>query len=335
MGGIMPRRPGPPNYRLKLRNGIWQVVWSQGTPRRLSTGTADHAEARQFLAQFLSGTGAAPKRPTIGQLLDAYLEDRGPKSVSMKRMEHCVRLLKNHFGALQTTHINRLVVKNYITARESDGVKGGTIRHELLILRAAFAWGKGSWVDVIPAIETPPASQPRERYLTREEARALIKGAKVPHMRLFILLGLYTGARSRAILDLTWDRVDMERRLIDYRLPGRITKKRRVVVPISKRIYPALKLAHAMRRTDYVIEFGGKAVRQIRGGFTLACKRAGVKDVIPHTLRHTAATWMAQAGVDMFAIAGFLGQNPMTTARIYAKHSPGYLQKALAGLEGE
>lgn len=73
----MPKRPSPPNYRLKLRNGIYQVVWSQGTPRRLSTGTGDHTRARQFLSQFLAGTGAAPKKPTIGQLLDAYLTRQG------------------------------------------------------------------------------------------------------------------------------------------------------------------------------------------------------------------------------------------------------------------
>ena len=69
-------------------------------------------------------------------------------------------------------------------------------------------------------------------------------------------------------------------------------------------------------------------------GFILACQRAGLEGVTPHTLRHTAATWMAQAGTDLFAVAGFLGQNPMTTVRVYAKHSPDYLKKALAALEG-
>ena len=65
----------------------------------------------------------------------------------------------------------------------------------------------------------------------------------------------------------------------------------------------------------------------------MACARAGLEGVTPHTLRHTGATWMAQKGRSMFEVAGMLGQNPMTTSRVYAKQSPEHLRDAVDALE--
>ena len=263
----MARRAGPPNYRLKLRGGFWYVVWSElGKPKRLSTGTRKHSEAREWFSEFLAGTQAAPVSPTIGQMLDAYLLDRDGKVIDHKELSRTVGKLKAHFGNLKPHHLNKMVVANYTRAR-METVQGSTVRGELLILRAAFKWGTPEWVRVNPTIETPPAGLPRERWLTRSEAARLLWGAKAHHMRLFIRLALYTTARTGAILGLTWDRVDFERRTIDYRDPRRkMTSKRRVPVPIGRRLYRALKQAHRIRRTSYVVEYGGKGLKDVAGG---------------------------------------------------------------------
>jgi len=56
--------------------------------------------------------------------------------------------------------------------------------------------------------------------------------------------------------------------------------------------------------------------------------------VTPHTLRHTAATWMAQAGVPMWVISKYLGHtSTRTTERIYAHHDPSFLMEAKEALE--
>lgn len=94
-------------------------------------------------------------------------------------------------------------------------------------------------------------------------------------MRLFILLGLYTGAKSGAILDLTWDRVDMERRLIDYRTAGRISEEKARRGSDLKRIYPALKLAYEMERNGLCNRIWGKAHPADSRGFIFGVQRAG------------------------------------------------------------
>ena len=128
------------------------------------------------------------------------------------------------------------------------------------------------------------------------------------YLPLFILLGLYTGRRKEAILSLRWPQVDLVRALIDFEIPGRNrTKKQRGVVPVPHQLL--LHLRHARERgTDmgYVLHINGNPIRDIKKGFAAACERAGLNDVTPHTLRHTAATWLMQANVSIWDAAGYL-----------------------------
>jgi integrase len=85
--------------------------------------------------------------------------------------------------------------------------------------------------------------------------------------------------------------------------------------------------------TEHVIEWAGGPVASVKHGFHRAATAAGLKDVTPHTLRHTAATWMAQKGVSLWQIAGFLGHS--STAMIeqtYGHHSPDHLAEAARAL---
>jgi integrase len=64
-------------------------------------------------------------------------------------------------------------------------------------------------------------------------------------------------------------------------------------------------------------------------GFRNACKRAGINGVTPHTLRHTAGTLMALAGIDLFLIAKVLGHSVQKTTELYAHFQPKYLRGAV------
>src|SRR5262249_16414891 len=60
---------------------------------------------------------------------------------------------------------------------------------------------------------------------------------------------------------------------------------------------------------------------------------AKFKRATPNTLRHTAGTWMAQAGVDLWKVAGWLGHSIERTTELYAHHHPNYLEEGSAALE--
>ena len=66
----------------------------------------------------------------------------------------------------------------------------------------------------------------------------------------------------------------------------------------------------------------------IKKGFAAACRRVGLEGVTPHTLRHTCATWIVQAGVDLWEASGFLSMSIETLTRTYAHHHPDWMKNA-------
>ena len=103
---------------------------------------------------------------------------------------------------------------------------------------------------------------------------------------------------------------------------------------MNKRARRYLKVLKAASTCPFVIEWGGSRVLSVKKGFAAAAKRAGIKNITPHILRHTAASWMAMAGVPMFEISRYLGHSDTrVTERRYAKLSPEYLRKAAKALD--
>jgi integrase len=79
----------------------------------------------------------------------------------------------------------------------------------------------------------------------------------------------------------------------------------------------------------FAVEWNGEPVKSIRKAFASAVKDAELgDDVIPHTLRHTAATWLMQNGTDMWEAAGYLGMTVEILSARYGHHHPDYLSGA-------
>lgn len=317
--------------RLKLYRGWWYVVWREGAEtRRRALRTQDRDAAARALADY-EKLRAQPT-DTIAQVFAAYEAEKGKE-----RATWAWKKLKGTFGHLRPDQVTAKLCKDYVKRRRADhyrpGVETGlgTIHTELTFLRAALNWhrpGAGLLVDM------PPKPGPKKDYLTREQFAGLLEAAKVPHIRLFIMLALGTAGRMGAILDLTWDRVDFDRGIVQLS-HGPQTKKGRATVPMNASLRAVLEEAYQARGTsNFVVEYGGGKVAKVRKGFASVAKTAGVPWATPHVLRHTAAVWMAEHGTSMAEIAQFLGHSDeRTTFRVYAIYSPGHLAKAAAALE--
>jgi integrase len=315
-------RGGEP--RLKLWRGTWAVVWREGgQTRRSALGTADRQEAETGLAAWKHAReNVRPEGTlTVGRILSAYLDAR--KQVIPRPK------LAAHFGAYLPEHVTQKAVDDYAKHR---GAAPATAKTELGLLSTALNYAyRQKWIERPVAFDLPQGSPPRERWITKAEAAGLVKAAKAIHIKTFIALAAYTGARAGAILDLTWDRVTDT---IDYNAPGRpVTRKRRAVMRIADPLATVLHEAKSAGTGDYVVEFGGDPVKSIKHGFRNAAKRAGLKGVTPHTLRHSFATWLAMDGVPMRKIAEALGHTSVAMVeRVYAKSAPDYLDDVVASL---
>lgn len=268
-------------------------------------------------------------------VLNAYEADRRLAAIpGLDRVVYAhkpvTRLLGRHIAADITEDQCRL----YAGQRGKDGVKPATIRTELQALRAATRWAadKG-WIERAPKLVMPGRAQPRARWLTRAEADRLLNGCQAPHVRLFCVIALMTGARRGAILSLTWDRVNLDAGLIDFRVPGKAeTKKRQVQVPINDTLRAALVEARAAATCQHVIEWAGGPVQSVRKGVAEAARRAGLSSVTPHVFRHTAVTWMMQAGVTIFDAATYAGMTAEMVEKVYGHHHPDHLRGAARAL---
>ena len=176
--------------------------------------------------------------------------------------------------------------------------------------------------------------------MTRDEVAALLREARKErqsrlHLPLFILIALYTGARRRAILDLKWHQCDLVHGTIDFNPPGRPqTSKRRPHIPIPRQLLHFLRQAQRRATCDHVVSRDGKPIVSVKKSFGTATRKAGLEDVTTHTLRHTCGCWMAQSGVDLWQIGGWLGHSQQKTTELYLHHHPSFLGQAKEALEG-
>lgn len=315
-------------WRVKLYRGMYAAVRSHaGRTERVSLRTRDLAEARRRLVDLTEVKVGG----SVAETVEAYLTDKDKTAVRAQGLRDAWKQSKANFGHLRPDQITREVCRAYVAYRRQMGRKDATIRKEIEVVRAGLNFFKRGERAVFEIPAQPPA---KERFLTRQEARRLLHAARpVLHIRAFIALSLLTGARGTALLELTWSRVDFTRKTIRLGNEGHALRKNRATVPMNRRAERYLRVLSAAATSPYVIEWAGTRVGSVKKGFAAAVARAGLEDVTPHTLRHTAASWMAIDGVPMFEISKYLGHSDSRiTERRYAHLHPDHLRRAAKSL---
>lgn len=324
---------------------------------RVSTGKSDATDAAAELAIYRARKNGEMVRRgkggirTVSGLMKFWSKEHqakpGGEDTWKNKWQYVVRTIERHAGHKPLERIDFDWSREYVDLREAEGVMGPTVRQELTTILSAWrsAYGRGLLLLEPPTFDVPAQSEARDLFLTKDEARALIGACKKPHLARFVRLGLATGARPGAVLALRWAHVDLESWRVDFRPSGqrrraevtakRADGKRAALVPIGEDMVSELTEARAIAQTDFVIEFAGKPVGSVKKAFASAVKRAGLDpEVTPHILRHSAATWMAQAGVPMWEIAGFLGHSSTAMVeKIYGHHAPEFMTKGRDALK--
>lgn len=342
-------------------DGTYYAYWSdKRRSKRKSMGTSDPAVAEARFAQWLllrHEKAVEGATFTVTDCWAVYQAKHVAKNVAAPdTLAYAWRALEPHFGALLAERVDQDVVDAYVAKRVSGrigrAVKEATVRRELQALIACLNFCADPAQKMLPAgsvhkIRMPANSEPRDRWLSTAEIQALLsaagrmrRGPRLSRGERFIWLALSTAGRLSAILELTWDRVDFETRVIHLDVPGRQrTKKRRASVPISTDLLPVLQRAFAEREGPLVMDNKADVwatVQLIAIEAGLAPKQdidSGAKPkatgVSPHVFRHTAATHMARRGVPLWKIAKILGNTLAMVEKVYAKHAPDDLREAV------
>lgn len=296
-----------------------------GGSHRVSLGTDDRPTA-EALARDIWTRRTLNAVDSVGVIMEAWLAategDRGHK-----RASEAWKAAKGYWTSIRPGLIDKAMCQDYARKRARAA---NTIRNEIAAIRSALKW---AGVETAP-LWMPAMPESAIGHLTKKQFRKFLSGCSAPHVQLFAALAITTGGRSAALRELRWANVDLDRRLIDLNPTGRqrIANKGRATVPINEMLLPLLIEAKDGAESEYVIEYQGGPVASIRKGFEAASARSGVR-CTPHMLRHSAAVWMAEDRTPMEEIAAYLGhKNPLITARVYARFSPDYMQRAARSL---
>ena len=338
--------------------GYWEIWFTEQDggsgvykTKRLSCRTKDYVDAQTVLSRFhdaerQNAGHAAAATPTVDELCARWLDHVAPMGKA-KTGHYVLVPIRHRLGRLTVDQLSDARLQDYALQR---GVSAGSIRRELGGLRTVLRWAakkKLIAATSVPEFELPPPAGPRVVFLNRDQEawfwdQAMAWGTghrtHVPQdssyrVMLFVALALETAARRGAIYDLTWDRVNLEQGLIDYRVPGRrVTKKRRVQVPISDRLGPVLEAAWLAAPKDVDGRATGRllgATGCLRRAFWVFCHTIDVPWVTPHVLRHTWASLAAMNGVSLWDIAQVLGDTIATVEANYLHLTPGHLRGAI------
>ena len=255
-----------------------------------------------------SGTGSSPRTlKTYRWAVNRFLDYAGHQAVNL----------------LRATSADGV---RFIRATEAEGLSASSTRVQLAgvrLLYSALRWAEvtqaAPFSDIKPVREKTAAWEKRQPY-THEEVQALVEAADA-RMRGQLLLCAHSGLRVSEALDLRWNDVTIEVKILTVR-NGKGGKQRRVAMGES------LKTAlEALPEGDRVI--GGSypaAVERLQR----LCHRAGIAYRGHHALRHYAGTRLTREGASLDDVARHLGHAALETARIYAKWSDEGLRRRMA-----
>jgi len=298
-------------------------VDASGKRTRRSTGTGNKQEAEAILAKWRVQTreqkhwGGKPER-LFEEMILIYLKEESACKRSAASDRRSARQLLKHFTGMNVYDMSVADRRSYITMRKDDGVSNATINRELSMwsMSIKHANNEHDWgVLNVCSGGRLREQQTTFRWLTECEAAALISEAAAEPRAIgladFIIVALNTGMRSHELLydevegdevGLTWDRVDFQQNLIYLRARD---QKNGLMgsVPINKKARAAL-MSRANFRAEYCpsanyvfCDACGVPIKSVKRSFATACKRARIKGVTVHTLRHTCASWLVQRGV--------------------------------------
>jgi integrase len=326
--------------------------------RELSTGfgIGESEQAQKALAAYIVDKyqpqrerGRDPASILVADVIGVWLDDKAPSQSRPEEAGQRATTLLAFFKGKMLSSVNEEACKCYAASRSTMAAA----RRELEDLRAAIIhYHRQGYCAERMTVWLPERSPRRERWLFPDEAAAMLWAlwrAKDPltgiptrrHAARFFLVALYTGTRSGAVCaaairpTVGSGYIDLDAGLFYRKAPeARETKKRQPPVTLPERL--AAHLRRWERRgiaRNFVVEHHGKPVKSIKKAWSSARVEAGLdKEVTPHTLRHTAATWLMLNGTEIGKAADFLGMSVSTLHKHYRHHHPNYQREAAANI---
>lgn len=220
--------------------------------------------------------------------------------------------------------------------RCKNALRGAPIRvnRELAVLKLLFNccrnWGLYEGENPVSKVKLRKEPKVRLRWLEIEEEHRLLAELPTSTMRALVTVGIHCGLRIKSeALTLEWDSVDLRRCVLvveaAYAKNGRTRS-----IPLNSTVLGALNVLKATTKSEYVfVNEEGNPYNSVGSIFKRACGRANLTGVTPHTLRHTFASRLVMAGVDLRTVQELGGWQTLSMVERYAHLSPAHKAQAV------
>lgn len=327
-------------YLFKRSNGVYYIGYFEGNRRRWKTTKCSRkSDALQFLRTFEGTKKEMERIPLLSELLARFADMRG-NSIRPSTMD-TYRLAVNHFKEVcgdrvidqytvsdierfKNTQIGRKVSKVSVNIwlRGVKSVFGFALKHE--------------WLVKSPFQRSLEFSLPQQTptYVAKEDFQKLLRKVKEPMLRDLYMFAALTGLRLSEILNLKWDMVDFEKRQITIANSETFTTKtgRMRTIPMHDLVCSLLSARKGNAEGYVFCKKGGFPFLKnyVSKKFKKAVRDAELSEKLHfHSLRHSCASWLVDAGVSLYVVQNILGHSNISTTQIYSHLSQNTLHESV------
>jgi integrase len=311
-----------------------------------STGTEDKAIAQKIydilkgkiaIGQWHPETVKEEKKEyTFRELKEKYSAWAAGRQKSWKGARgYMAGQLERCFGKYDLNAFSSGLIEQFQSDELERGLNPGGVNRLVGLLKSMFTkaldWEmiREDVLRKVRKVKDIKGEQNRLRYLVLEECRDLVEACDT-HLKPIVITALNTGMRRGEILGLKWEQVDLKHGFILLKSDDTKNGERREL-PINATLRTMLQ--GIPRRLDIPYVFfdpaTGNPYGEVKRSFKSALRRAKIQDFHFHDLRHTFASHLVMAGVDLTTVKELLGHKNITTTLRYAHLAPAHKVKAM------
>ena len=278
----------------------WSYLYIDGVRQQRSTGASNRRQAQQIELKFKEEANARrhelvrvdPNR-TFADLSALFVAQAEPTPYHLDRL----KMLLPFFGDTKLVKINKSITREYRKIRLAEkSIKDATINRDLAVLRHLLFWAVDEGLLAANPLGRLRLVRERKTYrrvLSVAEEFSLLD-ASAEHLADIVIAALDTGMRRGEILGQLWEDVDFDRRLL-WVTRSKTPEGESREIPLTQRLYELLESNRQEEGPVFV--YKDRPIKTIARAWKAAIRRAGIRYVRFHDLRHCFATRLLEAGV--------------------------------------
>ena len=315
------RSSGNKTYTFRYQNEYGQLKQRRIAPYGDITFAEAQKMARKWRADVITGGDPAVKKAekraiaTYDALADQHYDYVKTYSKNPGNIEAVLRVhIRPKWGKKRLDEIKTPDVAKWLGELRQSGKAPATVEKIRIVFNRSFElalrWQtSGVKFNPVRGIARPKFNNARDRFLTSDDAARLLKATEAsinPQLRNIVGLLLLTGARKRELLDAKWEHVNLDRKV--WLIPMSKTGKARYV-PLSQAALDIIAQLPRFEKCPWLLPNPKtrKPFTCIKHPWATARTAAGLEGLHIHDLRHSAASFMINAGIDLFAVGKVLG----------------------------